>query len=631
MKLSSTLRVVNLFCFIIFISLPSWSAAPPTVTITVDATSAPRKIFHAKLKIPASAGDLTLYYPKWIPGEHAPDGPVIDLAGLKFSAGGKTLKWRRDLLDGFTIHVEVPAGQSEVNAELDFLSPATFEAGFSAGSSATDKMAVISWNQVLLYPKGWKSDDLTYVATLKLPAGWKFGTPLPVASTNVDQSSGETQIAFQPASLSTLVDSPVITGEFLKVVKLADDPLTEMDIAADSAAALAAPQEVWEHYRNLVEQANKLFGAHHYRDYHFLLSLSDHVAHFGLEHHESDDSRTGERALIDDGDRKASASLLPHEYVHSWNGKYRRPADLTTPDYQQPMQDDLLWVYEGLTQYLGEVLTARSSLLTVGQARDNLALVAAALDHTPGRTWRNLQDTADAAAQLYFSPHAWESWRRGVDFYDEDYLNWLWVDVIIRQQSKGKKTLDDFCQLFHGAPSTGPMVKTYTFDDVIHALNEIVPYDWRSFWTERLTNHGPGAPLGGIEGSGWKLVYNERPSEMECGGECTSHAGARYSIGLDLREDGTISDTIEGMPAALAGVGPGMKMIAVNGRQYSPEVLRDAIRAGKNTSGPLELLVENTEYYKTYKLDYHGGERYAHLVRDESEPDLLSEIYKARN
>ncbi len=631
MKLSSTLRVVNLFCFIIFISLPSWSAAPPTVTITVDATSAPRKIFHAKLKIPASAGDLTLYYPKWIPGEHAPDGPVIDLAGLKFSAGGKTLKWRRDLLDGFTIHVEVPAGQSEVNAELDFLSPATFEAGFSAGSSATDKMAVISWNQVLLYPKGWKSDDLTYVATLKLPAGWKFGTPLPVASTNVDQSSGETQIAFQPASLSTLVDSPVITGEFLKVVKLADDPLTEMDIAADSAAALAAPQEVWEHYRNLVEQANKLFGAHHYRDYHFLLSLSDHVAHFGLEHHESDDSRTGERALIDDGDRKASASLLPHEYVHSWNGKYRRPADLTTPDYQQPMQDDLLWVYEGLTQYLGEVLTARSSLLTVGQARDNLALVAAALDHTPGRTWRNLQDTADAAAQLYFSPHAWESWRRGVDFYDEDYLNWLWVDVIIRQQSKGKKTLDDFCQLFHGAPSTGPMVKTYTFDDVIHALNEIVPYDWRSFWTERLTNHGPGAPLGGIEGSGWKLVYNERPSEMECGGECTSHAGARYSIGLDLREDGTISDTIEGMPAALAGVGPGMKMIAVNGRQYSPEVLRDAIRAGKNTSGPLELLVENTEYYKTYKLDYHGGERYAHLVRDESKPDLLSEIYKARN
>ena len=280
MKLSKILGVV---CLFLFFALSSWSATPPTVTIFVDATSAPRKIFHAKLKIPASAGDLTLYYPKWIPGEHAPDGPVIDLAGLKFSASGKTLKWRRDLLDGFTIHVEVPAGATEVNAELDFLSPATFEGGFSAGSSATDKMALISWNQVLLYPKGWKSDDLTYVATLKLPTRWKFGTPLPIASTTGD--NGATQITFQPASLTTLVDSPVITGEFLKVVKLADDPLTEMDIAADSAAALAPPQEVWDHYKNLVEQANKLFGAHHYRDYHFLLSLSDHVAHFGLEHH----------------------------------------------------------------------------------------------------------------------------------------------------------------------------------------------------------------------------------------------------------------------------------------------------------------------------------------------------------
>src|SRR5580704_15442664 len=430
MKLSKLLGVV---CLIVAFSFPGWSVTPPTITIFVDATSAPRKIFHAKLKIPASAGDLVLYYPKWIPGEHAPDGPLVDLAGLKFSAGGKTLKWRRDLLDGYTIHVDVPAGEPEVTAELDFLSPATFEGGFSAGSSATDKMAVISWNQVLLYPKGWKSDDLTYTATLKLPAGWKFGTPLPIASTSGSEVDTGTQIAFQPASLTTLVDSPVITGEFLKVVKLADDPLTEMDIAADSAAALAPPQEVWDHYKNLVEQANKLFGAHHYRDYHFLFSLSDHVAHFGLEHHESDDSRIAERGLVDDSERKASAGLLPHEYVHSWNGKYRRPAGLATPDYQQPMQDDLLWVYEGLTQYLGEVLTARSSLLTPEQARDSLALTAAALDHTPGRTWRNLQDTADAAPQLYFSPRAWESWRRGADFYDEDTLNWLWVDVIIRQ------------------------------------------------------------------------------------------------------------------------------------------------------------------------------------------------------
>ncbi len=614
---------------LVFFSLAAYSATSPTINISVDATSAPRKIFHAKLRIPATAGDLTLYYPKWIPGEHAPDGPVIDLAGLKFTAGGKTLKWRRDLLDGFTLHVDVPAGETEVNAELDFLSPATFEGGFSAGSSATDKMAVISWNQVLLYPKGYKSDDLNYVATLKLPAGWKYGTPLPVASSNAE--NGATQITFQPVSLTMLVDSPVITGEFLKVVKLSDDPLTEMDIAADSAAALAPPQEVWDHYKNLVEQANKLFGAHHYRDYHFLLSLSDHVAHFGLEHHEADDSRIGERGLVDETARKNSATLLPHEYVHSWNGKYRRPADLATPDYQTPMQDDLLWVYEGLTQYLGTVLTARSGLLTPEQVRDDLGLTAAALDHTPGRAWRNLQDTADAAPQLYFSPQAWTSLRRSTDFYDEDTLNWLWVDVIIRQQSKGQKTLDDFCRLFHGAPSTGPMVKPYTFDDVVAALNQVVAYDWRGFWMERLTNHGPGAPLGGIEGSGWKLVYDSMQSEMARGGESDSRSvSTAYSIGLELRDDGVITDTIEGMPAAKAGIGPGMKLIAVNGRRFSSDVLHDALKAGKDASSPLELLVENTDYYKTYKLDYHGGERHPHLVRDESKPDLLSEIYKAK-
>jgi predicted metalloprotease with PDZ domain len=620
MKLSSLLGAV---CAAILST--SALAATPTVTIAVDATTAPRKIFHASLKIPASAGDFVLYYPKWIPGEHAPDGPVIDLAGLKFSAGGTTLKWRRALDDGFTLHVDVPAGETEISAELDFLSPAVFEGGFSAGSSATDKLAVISWNQLLLYPKGYKTDDINYTASLKLPSGWKFGTPLPIAS----QSGNE--IHFATVSLTTLVDSPVITGEFLKVVPLASDPVTEMDIAADSAAALEAPQESWDHYKGLVDQAQKLFGAHHYRDYHFLYTLSDHVAHFGLEHHESDDSRVEERSMVDDIGRKLSASLLPHEYVHSWNGKFRRPADLTTPDYEQPMQDDLLWVYEGLTNYLGFVLTARSGLLTADQDRDDLARTAAELDHTPGREWRNLQDTADAAPQLYFSPHAWKSWRRDTDFYDEDTLNWLWVDVIIRQQTKGAKTIDDFCHLFHGAPSTGPMVKTYTFDDVVNTLNQVVAYDWRGFWTERLTNQSPSAPLTGIENSGWKVVYDETPSEMEAASMFANHSlNAAYSLGLELHEDGLIPDTIEGMPAAKAGIGPGMKLIAVNGRQFSPDVLRDALKSAKTGTAPIELLVENTDYYKTYKIDYHAGEKYPHLVRDASKPDLLSEILKAK-
>jgi predicted metalloprotease with PDZ domain len=359
--------------------------------------------------------------------------------------------------------------------------------------------------------------------------------------------------------------------------------------------------------------------------------LSDHVAHFGLEHHESDDSRVDERALVDDTSRKLSAGLLPHEYVHSWNGKYRRPYDLATADYQQTMEDDLLWVYEGLTNYLGFVLTARSGLLTAEQDRDDLAVTAAQLDHLPGRKWRNLQDTADAAPELYFAPQAWYSWRRGTDFYSEDTLNWLWVDVIIRQQSKGKKSIDDFCQLFHGAPSTGPALKTYTFDDIVNALNQVVPHDWREFWTERLTNHGPGAPLGGIEGSGWKVIYNDTPSEMLTGMASMYHiVPAGFALGLSLRDDGGITDTIEDEVAARAGIGPGMKVVAVNGRRFTPEVLRDAIKAGKGSSGTIDLLVENTDYYKTYKLDYHGGEMYPHLVRDESKPDLLSAILRAK-
>jgi len=627
------------FVAVVSALLQGATGSAPHISITLNASDAPRKIFHAQLTIPATPGTLTLYYPKWIPGEHAPSGPVIDLGGLQFTGNGQILKWRRALDDNWTIHVEVPGGVQEVHASLDFLSPASAETAlFSAGASATDKLAVISWNQVLLYPKGWTADQLTYSASVRLPSQWKFGTALPVSSQSGDE------IHFSPVSLYTLVDSPIITGEYLKVVPLnqGQNPPVEMDIAADSPTALDAPPEVWENYRNLVKQAGLLFGATHYRDYHFLFTLSDHVAHFGLEHHESNDSRTEERTLIDSELRIEHASLLPHEYVHSWNGKFRRPADLTTSDYQQTMQDDLLWVYEGLTQYLGEILPARSGLWTPEQFREELARVAAQLDHRPGRSWRNLQDTADAAAQLYYSPKDWESWRRETDFYEEDELNWLWVDTIIRTQSKGRKSIDDFCRIFHGPPSTAPMVKTYTFDDVVSALNQVVPYDWRGFWTERLTNHGPSAPLGGIEGSGWKLVYDENRSEMMRAREDDrGEINASFSVGLILdsscrvshdntcRYDGEIIDTIEGMDAARAGIGPGMKVIAVNGRRFTPQVFRDALWASKNSSQPLQLLVENTDYFRTFNLDYHGGERYPHLVRDESRSDILSDIIRA--
>jgi predicted metalloprotease with PDZ domain len=601
------------------------NSSAPAITIAVDASDAPRKIFHAQLTIPAGPGSMTLYYPKWIPGEHGPTGPIEELTGLKFSAKGQALAWRRDLLDGWTFHVDVPQGVSTINVALDYTSPTGDGGIYTGGMSATEKMTVLNWNTVLLYPANWTSDQLTYTASLRLPAGWKFGTPLPVASEN------GADIKFSPASLTTLMDSPVISGEYFRVVPLAENPRQEMDIAADSPAALDAPADLLQDYKNLTEQAFKLFGARHFRDYHFVYSLSDHVAHFGLEHHESNDSRVDERGMVDPDHRVYNAGLLPHEYVHSWNGKYRRPADLATPDYAKPMQTDLLWVYEGLTSYLGDMLSARSGLRTPEQYRDSVALMAAHLDNLPGRTWRNLQDTADGVPSMQDAPDQWQSWRRELDYYDEDVLNWLWVDTIIRQQTKNKKSMDDFCHLFHGGQSGPPMVNPYTFDDLINALNQVAAYDWRGFWTERLTNHGPGAPLGGIERSGWKLVYDDSPSALfRVEERYHDQINSTYSIGLLMKQDGTIIDTIEGMPAAKAGIGPGMKVVAVNGRRFSGDVLRDALSAGKTGSTPLALLVENTDYFRTFNLDYHGGERYPHLVRDESKPDMLGDIIKPR-
>src|SRR5271167_3347292 len=582
-------------------SFSVFAANAPTVTLSVDASEAPRKIFHAQLHIPAKPGTLTLYYPKWIPGEHGPTGPITDLTGLKFTASGKALKWRRDLLDGFTFHVEVPAGENEVVANLDYASPVSDEPGYTAGVSATEKLYIVSWNTLLLYPAGYGSDQLTYSASLRLPAGWKFATSLHVSN----QAGNNNDIHFAPVSLTMLVDGPVLTGEYLKVVPLTatdENPPAELDIAADSAAALEPPEEVWEHYRNLVKQAGILFGAHHYTDYHFLLTLSDHVAHFGLEHHESNDSRVDERSLIEEDGRKLTAGLLPHEYVHSWNGKYRRPADLATSDYEQPMQTDLLWVYEGLTSYLGDMLSARSGERTPALARDALAQIAADLDHRSGRVWRNLQDTADGVPSMQEAPRAWADYRRGLDYYDEDVLNWLWVDVIIRQQSKGAKSLDDFCEVFYGAPSGPPMVKTYTFDDIVNTLNQVSPYDWRGFWMERLSNHGPGAPLGGIEGSGWKLVYDEYPSELDRAQDRDEkNISAHYTVGLLVGSDGVVRDTVEGMIAAKAGIGPGMRIVAVNGRRFSADVWRDAIRAAKSSPSPIELIIENTDYFRVVK------------------------------
>jgi predicted metalloprotease with PDZ domain len=612
-------------------SLAAGDAKPP-IRITVDLRDAPRRIFHARLEIPAAPGPLTLVYPKWLPGEHEPSGPIADLAGVKFTAGGKPLAWRRDDVDMYAFHCEVPAAAHSVEVELDYLSPSG-AGSFSTSPAATAQLAVLSWNTLLLYPQGSKSDELIYSAALRLPAGWKFGSALEIAK----QSAAE--IEFQPVSLTTLIDSPVITGAHFRAIPLTpgETPAHQIDLAGDSAAAVAMSSGLAAQYKQLVADTGALFGARHYRHYDFLLSLSDYIHAFGLEHHQSSDDRVPERTLLDPDLRYIHGGLLPHEFVHSWNGKYRRPAGLATSDFQQPMRGELLWVYEGLTQYLGSVLAARSGLWTPEQYRENLAWVAGYLDRRPGRTWRPLADTAVAAQLLYGARQEWEAWRRGVDFYEESELIWLEADVIIRRESKGRRSLDDFCRRFFGGQSGPPAVVTYTFEDVVTTMNGVTPYDWKGFFRARLDSTSPRAPLGGIEASGWRLVYDENPNEhLRATEETSKITDAQFSLGLILkhdeasRDDGVIEDVIPGTPAALAGIAPGMKLVAVNGRRWRPEVLREALRAAKGSNEPIELLIENAEYFKTYRLDYHDGERYPHLARDRAWPDLLEDILRSR-
>jgi predicted metalloprotease with PDZ domain len=563
-----------------------------------------------------------LYYPKWIPGEHAPDGPIANLTGLKFSADGKTIPWDRDLLDVFTFHVDVPTGAEHLDISFDYLEPAGSGA-YTAGASATDKLVVLSWNQFVLYPAGTFVERLSYETKLILPQGWKFGTPLEIAN-----QSGN-QVSFKPVPLNRLVDSPVVAGEYYRVLDITPpgEPIHhEIDIVADSEAALNMSPEVQQGMVNLVAESGKLFGTRHYRDYHFLLTLSDHVAHFGLEHHESNDSRLPERVLLGPDAGYSVGGLLAHEFVHSWNGKFRRPADLSTPYYEVPMKTDLLWVYEGLTDYLGPMLAARSGLWTPAQYHEVIAGISASLGPgRPGRTWRPLLDTAVAEPGLGFA-RGWFNWRRGTDYYDEGDLIWLEVATIINRESHGQKSIDDFCHLFHGGTNDGPQLKTYTFEELLSALNSIAPYDWAGYFHEKLTSTSPDAPVGGIENGGWKVVYTDQPSKLpgRRGG-----AGDAYSIGLQVGDDGQVSDSIVGSPAYKAGITSGMKVAAVNGRVYTQELLEDAIKDSKDAANPIVLLVIVDDYYKAAAIDYHGGQRYPHLVRDETKPDYLDDLIKA--
>jgi predicted metalloprotease with PDZ domain len=615
-------------CFIIFaLSMTSSLAAAQSMQLFVDLSDAPRNIFHSRLTIPVKPGPFTLVYPKWIPGNHRPSGPIANVTGVKMEAAGQTLAWQRDPVDMYAFHVDVPAGASELQVSLDTITN-DGSAGAS-GPAATTNVLDLNWNQVVLYPQGASSDEMQVEASLTLPQRWKFGTAMPVAT--VTKSSNNEIIGFKPVSLTTLVDSPLIAGAHYRRIELTkpgEAPVHVIDMVSESEAGLAMTPADEAAYRKLVAETGALFGARHYLEYHFLLTLSDEAGHHGVEHHQSSDNSVGERTLVDSDQHLMEAGLLPHEFAHSWNGKYRRPAGLATRNYQDPMVGDLLWVYEGLTEYLGTVLTARSGLWTPEQYREALAETAAMLDHRAGRTWRPLEDTARSVQILRMAGPEWQSWRRGLDYYPEGQLIWLEVDTIIRQQSHGQKSLDDFCRLFQGGESGPPKVVPYSFDDLVQALNQVVPYEWATLLKELVNSTKAGAPLGGIERGGWRLVYNDQPNLfIHTGEKLRKSADAAYSLGFVVKEDGEFSDVIHGSPAYEAGIGPQMKLVAINGRAWSKEVLQDALRASKDSKQPIDLLVENAKFFKTYSVAYHDGIRSPHLERSEG-ADLLGEILK---
>jgi len=590
----------------------------------VDITDAPRKILHAHLVIAVKPGPLTLMYPEWIPGEHGPTGPIDNLAGLVFLGNGRRIQWKRDDVNMFAFHLNVPEGVTEISANADFLATAQ-PTGFSAGASTGPNLAIISWNEFTLYPAGLPSKDVLFAPSVTLPEGWKSATAL--TETGREGNS----VHYEPLSLEMLVDSPLLAGRFFKEIPLAPEitPKHYLDLAADGPEDLAIGSEDVEEFSNLIRETGALYQSRHYTSYHFLMTLSDNVAHFGLEHHQSSDDRVDARTFIDDDLNVLNASLLPHEFTHSWNGKYRRPAGLATSDFSQPMKGDLLWVYEGLTEYASYILSARSGLWNQDQFLGNLAMTAAEMNARPGRTWRDLQDTATAAQTLYETVDAWDNWRRSTDYYGEGALIWLDADVTIRRLSQGKRSLNDFCAKFLGeGGNTGPKVVPYTFESLTAVLNSVQPYDWAQFFQERLTSNAPNAPLGGITDGGYRLEFTPSAGEMSRDTEYYYRGvNAWYSLGFRT-SDQSVQDVLVGSLADRAGFGPGMKLVAINGRKATDELLHNAIRDAKGGHDPIEFIVENQGFYKVIKLDYHEGEKYPHLIRDSHGPAILDDIIK---
>ena len=595
------------------------------LSVHVDMSRAPDRIFNVHETIPvAQPGPFTLYYPKWIPGEHAPTGPINNVTGPIITANGKQIPWRRDTRDMYTLHLDVPQGVKTLDLSFQFLSPGN-GGQFGASPSTDNYLADIEFNQVAFYPAGYYSRQVMIQPTVTLPAGWKYATAL-----RTESHSGNV-VHFKPVSFNNFVDSPLIAGEYFNRVDLAPDAKVpvHLNIVGDSAKSVQMSKEQVADHRNLVKQILALFGSHHFHHYDFLLTLSDNVGHFGLEHHQSSDDRLGADYLTDKSSYLRAASLMPHEWVHSWNGKFRRPYDLWTPNFNMVKRDDLLWVYEGLTDYWAGVLTTRSGMWTPDQYHDHIAMLAAYMSDRTGRRWRSLQDTATAAPLTYTSHGGWSNWRRGTDFYPEGQLLWLDVDTKIRELSHGRRSLDDFAHAFYGMDNGSYVTRTYTFQDVVDTLNKVQPYDWATFLRKRLDYTGPDLPEHGIERGGWKLVYTDKPSKF---GKATSRGhglNLADSAGFSVGGSGRVYDVQWDGPAFKAGLVPGMTIQAVDGKDFTSALMKQAVKDAVGSKSPITLLVKNIDQYRTIELDYHGGLKYPHLVRVKGTPDRLDRILKA--
>ncbi len=587
---------------------------PGVISLAVDATDVTHGIFGVSETIPVTAaGPLTLLYPKWLPGTHSPIGPISEIAGFKFTAGGRTLPWKRDPVDVYAIHLEVPAGAESEHAQFQFLAPTDAAQGRIV---TTPDMLNLQWNAVTLYPAGYFVRQIQVTPALTLPTGWKAATAL-----DVDHQEGAT-IHFKQVTFDTLIDSPVVAGANVRVETLA--PGVRLDIIADQPEQLAATEEQIQLHRNLVTQAVKLFGAQHYDHYDFLLSLSGRMGGNGLEHHRSSEDGVGGGYFTEWKDNMSRRDLLPHEYTHSWNGKFRRPADLWTPDYRTPMQDSLLWVYEGQTQFWGEVLGARSGLLTEEETLGALANIAARLDTDAGRKWRPLEDTTDDPIIAQRRPKGWRTYQRSEDYYNEGLLIWLEADSLIRELSHGARSLDDFARAFFGVNDRDWGELTYTFDDVVHALNEVQPNDWAGFLHARLDEVSDHAPLAGFTRGGYQLVYTNTPTDwFKSNEKARKITDLTYSIGLVLGKDGDVSDVAWDGAAFNGGLTVGSKLIAVNGRALDTDELKSAIKAKKS---PLSLLVKTGDIYRTIEVSCDGGLRYPKFEKTGTGPGSLDAL-----